>query len=113
MLLVPTEVRPSKIHGIGCFATKAIRKGAVIWEFTPGFDLKYTEKQFDSFPKLLREFLDRYVFEDGKYFVLCVDNARFFNHSTEANTASVGDVTVAKRNIRKGEELTSNYREDW
>jgi len=113
MLLVATEVRASKIQGVGLFATKPIRKGTVIWEYTEGFDQQFTLKQFERFPKRLQAFIDRYAFEDGKYLILCVDNARFFNHSKQANTYSVGEVTVAKRNIRKGEELTSNYREDW
>lgn len=113
MLLVATECRPSKIQGIGLFATKPIKKGTVIWEYTEGFDQKFTQKQFKSFPKRLQAFIDRYAFEDGKYLVLCVDNARFFNHATDANTHSVGEVTVAKRDIAKDEELTSNYRKDW
>jgi len=43
MLLVKTSIGPSKIHGIGLFATQFIPKGEVLWRFEPGFDLELSK----------------------------------------------------------------------
>ncbi|HEY4503795.1 MAG TPA: SET domain-containing protein [Candidatus Paceibacterota bacterium] len=49
-------------------------------------------------------------------YVLCFDDARFFSHSDNHNcidTISINDkegIDVAIKDIRKGEELTNNYR---
>ena len=49
-------------------------------------------------------------------YILCSDDARFFNHSDTPNTESrevAGEdevITVAKRDIQPGEELTDDYR---
>ncbi len=37
MLLVPVKVDGSSIHGLGIFASQAIRVNTRIWSFTPGF----------------------------------------------------------------------------
>ena len=49
MLYVKTKIRLSKVHGIGLFADENIPKGTVIWRFTPGFDLKFTDDQIKKF----------------------------------------------------------------
>ena len=43
MLYVKTKIGQSKIHGMGLFADQFIKKGTIIWKFTPGFDLKFTK----------------------------------------------------------------------
>lgn len=57
-----------------------------------------------------------YLDPKKKLYVLCADNARFFNHSSTPNViaknndpASIEDVDVAARDIKSGEELTYNY----
>lgn len=48
--------------------------------------------------------------------VLCCDNERFVNHSENPNSITVGDTSIAARDIAVGEEITENYRdfcEDW
>ncbi|MCA1638956.1 MAG: SET domain-containing protein-lysine N-methyltransferase [Acidobacteria bacterium] len=47
-------------------------------------------------------------------YVLCGDDARFFNHCAKPNCLDFyhnaqQDLTVASRNINAGEELTCNY----
>ncbi len=92
MLLVKTYLDRSAIHGIGLFAGERIRKGTVIWRRSPEIDLLLTAL--------------------GK-FVLCGDDARFFNHADAPNCHDIpdegGGPTVAARDIEAGEELTSDY----
>lgn len=111
MLYVKTYLDKSKIQGIGLFAGENIKKGTVIWRFKPKFDIVIKKKERDKLPKLTREWMTRYAYHDVKMngYIICADDARFFNHSPNPNTIDRHNVTMARRNIRKGEELTSNY----
>ena len=118
MLLVKTYLAPSMIEGIGIFAGQDIQKGTVTWKFSPGFDLSFSKKEVKAMPPLLQQFMKRYSvlsMISGTY-VLCNDDARFTNHSASPNLESViveGDaekIARANRDIRKGEELTIDYR---
>lgn len=117
MMLVKTKVLPSKLHGLGLFADQFIPKGTVIWKFTPGFDLRFTEEQIKKFPKILRDYLENYYWlneKTGKY-VFSSDNGKYFNHSKNPNSLSAyyeGEeevITKALRDIKKGEEITDDY----
>ncbi|MDP3640141.1 MAG: SET domain-containing protein [Nanoarchaeota archaeon] len=110
MLFVKTYLDTSKIHGIGLFAGEAIPKGTLIWKFVPGFDVIVSVKEFNAIPKVAQAWISRYGYKNGVGHVICVDDARFFNHADDHNTDDSDlEKTVAKRDIRKGEELTSNY----
>lgn len=111
MLAVKTKLRKSKIHGMGVFAAQNIRKGAVIWKFNPIIDKEITIKQYDSLPSIAKKYLDKYSYlDENKKLVLCGDDGRFVNHSANPNCDDeTGMNTIALRNIKKGEELTSNY----
>ncbi|MBI5266465.1 MAG: SET domain-containing protein-lysine N-methyltransferase, partial [candidate division Zixibacteria bacterium] len=56
-----------------------------------------------------------YLSRKGPYYVLCFDDARFFNHSFNPNVAEKANsngeesLDVAARDIHPGEELTCNY----
>lgn len=116
MLLVRTTVAPSTLHGLGVFAAEPIAKGAVVWSFTPGFDLERDPADVEALPEVLRDRLLHYGYVDkhlGMY-VLCCDDARFLNHSEEPSlvsdrSASRHGVDRAARDIAVGEELTVNY----
>ena len=47
---------------------------------------------------------------DGEI-LLTVDHDHHMNHSDEPNTLLRNGYAVARRNIRKGEEITNDYRE--
>jgi SET domain-containing protein len=123
MLLVKTRIDLSEIHGIGLFADEFIPKGTVTWRFLEGFDLRLPESILAILSGPSREQFLKYTYVDfaSGLYELCADDARFFNHSDEPNTASVqpspGDeVDVATRDISQGEELTCDYRtfdRDW
>ena len=111
MLLVKTTIAPSSIHGIGLFADQCILQGTRIWEFTPGFDLKLSSAFLENAPEPLHAWprTHTYCSRISHQYIL-------FNHSDTPNTESrevAGEdevITVAKRDIQLGEELTDDYR---
>lgn len=115
MLLVRTYLDRSAIHGIGLFAAERIPAGTVVWRRSPELDLALTAEQIAALHPAAREQVEKYTYLDrmlGKY-VLCGDDARFFNHSEAPNCHDYpdegGGTTVAARDIEPGEELTSDY----
>jgi hypothetical protein len=115
MLLVKTYLDRSTIHGVGLFAAERIRKGTVLWRLNPLIDVQLTEAQIASLGDAAREQILKYTYRDrvlGTY-VLCGDDARFFNHMENPNCLDVpdeqGGATVAARDIEAGEELTCDY----
>ena len=122
MLLVKTKIKPSKIHGIGLFADQFIPKGMIVWRFTPGFDLEVSKKALLKLSKPSREQFFNYCYQDYKTrkYILNFDDARFFNHSEKPNTRDirpidsslVGSEMIAIKDIKNGEEITYNYKEE-
>jgi len=111
MLLVKTYLDKSEIHGLGVFAGERIRKRTKIWRFVEGFDHAYSPKQFAKLPKPAREFLKNYGYRVDGEILFTVDNDRHINHSEDPNTYLKSGYAIARRNIRKGEEITNDYRE--
>jgi SET domain-containing protein len=116
MLLVKTKLNTSCIHGVGLFADEFIAEGTVIWKFHPLIDLRLTEKQINQLAEPACEQIKKYTYREMRtgLYVLCGDDARFFNHSADPNCLDFyhneeEDLTVAHRNINTGEELTCNY----
>lgn len=114
MLVIRTYIERSPIHGMGLFADEFIPAGTVIWQLMPGFDSIIPEREIQGLPPVVRDYVDRfgYLNKEIQGYVLCADDARFFNHSDEPNTVSVSqEITVALHDIEKGQELTCNYFE--
>jgi len=118
MLLVKTKIGLSSINGIGLFADQFISKGTPTWKFQKGFDLEVDKNNLEKLSEPARKQFLKYAYLDIKTdkYVLCFDDARFFNHADDANTVgfvseSGDEVDVATRDIERGEELTCNYRE--
>lgn len=117
MLWVDVEIKPSRVHGYGCFAKNDISKGTLIWSFSRIFDryisehvrkratIQEQEKLFE------RGYVNRTYPDD---IVMCGDEAQFLNFPVppeEANIELGGvvdgqDVLIARREIKAGEELT-------
>lgn len=118
MLLVKTFLAPSKIEGIGLFADQNITKDTITWEFTPEFDTGFDINKINKMPALLKDFIKSYASLSmiSNQYILGNDNVRFTNHSTKPNLVSkrinreVEKVAIALRDIKKGEELTIDYR---
>lgn len=118
MLLVHTMIAPSKINGIGLFADQFIPRGTLIWRYTEGFDIKVDKAELEKLSEPAKKQFLKYSYfsrRSDKY-VLCFDDARFYNHSESPNVLDTdgdqGDegIDVAARDIYPGEELTCNYR---
>lgn len=116
MMLVKSYIAQSKIEGIGIFAGQDIKKGTMIWKFNSIIDKKITKKEFEYLPEIAQKAVKHYAYMNKKGDrILCGDDARFFNHSdnptcVDNDSLEEEDITVAKRDIKKGEEITSDYR---
>lgn len=114
MLCVKTKIAPSKIQGIGLFADQFIPRGTVVWKFMPGFDLLMTKAEIDKLSGPARDQFYNYAYLDKKHgkYLLCSDDARFFNHSNRPNCDErKDDINTAVRDIKSGEELIVNYKD--
>jgi len=119
MLLVPTFLAPSPIHGIGLFAAAPIPAGTILWRLDESFDRAVDEVELARLDVVAQLQVQRYAYVDPvrRVRILCGDDARFFNHADDANCRdepdSDGTATVAVRDIAAGEELTWDYSEQW
>jgi SET domain-containing protein len=115
MMLVETELRSSAIHGLGVFLLQPVSAGEVIWRFDSRIDRVYAREEVEGLPTPARRYIETYStwHEQSGLYVLCGDNGRYFNHSAEpttvSNAISFGDDRAA-RDLRPGDELTSDYR---
>ena len=116
MLLVPTRLAQSALHGLGVFAVAPIAKGTAIWRFASGLDMEFDPAIVDTLPAHVQTFFSHYGYLDRnmKRIILCFDDARFVNHSDTPNVATdyaqdAYGLDVALRDIAAGEELTMNY----
>lgn len=117
MLLVASFIKPSGIHGIGCFAATAIAKGTEVWRFDPGVDLVRDWEM----PRLLRgwewEHSYRSTVSAEPLWILPRDNAAWMNFAEvpslrEGRIVNGEPVLVAARDIAAGEELTVPFSSD-
>jgi SET domain-containing protein len=111
------EVRRSKIHGLGAFALRKIRKGARIVEYVGELiDDEEASRRYDD-RKMKRHHTFLFgVGEEGMAIDAGVNgnDARFINHSCEPNCEAIeyDDLRVfiyALRTIQPGEELSYDY----
>ena len=116
MMLVPTRVAESSIHGNGLVAVKFIAKGTPIWRFLAGFDHDFPPETWAAMPEPARSHTRHYCFvrQGDFHVILSGDHACFINHSDRPNTGASKDAaspvtTVAWRDIQAGEEITCNY----
>ncbi len=96
----------------GLFATQFVPKGTI-----DGFFCKkcgyYSKEEFAKLPKKKRLFIidHEVVQENGLYSHFCDKRMQYDNHSCNANVLSSGKgFGIVVRDIKKGEEVTSDYR---
>jgi len=115
-------LRPSKVHGVGVFAIRDIPKDTnpfkgtrkVVWTAYPRKEFEKNKK----IPKEVRELVKALclVEKDTVYLpdhsLNAVDVSYFLNHSKRSNMKPARGATmfITKRRIKKGEELTFDYK---
>jgi SET domain-containing protein len=113
MIIVPTYLNKSEIHGFGVFAKTFIPQGAKVWEFHPTFDITFTEEQFESLPPATRAEIEVHLYQPEPGGLLYYESTmgKYMNHCREPNVdfSEVG-AGWATRDIQPGEELTCDYR---
>jgi SET domain-containing protein len=110
------EIRPSSIQGLGAFATRRIRKGTRLIEYTgerltPSAAYARYDDDRREHPHVLLFTVDRRTVIDAG---VGGNEARYFNHSCEPNCEAVTEqrrvYLEALRTIAAGEELTYDYQ---
>ena len=117
------RIQPSKIQGVGVFAIIDIPKGKnpfVTYTDVETIGIPKDEiMKNKKIPKPIKEMVNAfYVIQDGKIYCDArslneINITYFLNHSDNPNlnVKEIGGESVftAKRKIKKGEELTSDY----
>src|SRR5947208_16791466 len=89
MLLVRTRLKPSKIHGLGCFAADRISRGTVVWTLDESIDMQMPLAKLASLPPPTERLYLMYGYvgmRDGEQIgTLCGDHANHRNHPEETN----------------------------
>lgn len=114
MLVVPSYLAPSGVHGIGVYAAVPIKAGSKVWEFNPVVDFKYGSRWLKRLSRESPDVVDYfclYSYKRNNQYYYVTDNARFINHSAES--ANIGflenNEEIALRDIDVGEELLEDY----
>jgi len=95
-------VKKSKINKKGVFVARDFTKGEIVLKWYPKI-LRKSEVE------KLKDNQKHYLYKIGKKYFLMQSPEKFVNHSCEANTRVKNNCDVAFRDIKKGEEITSDY----
>ncbi len=117
-------IKKSKIHGTGVYAARDFKKGEKIIEYkgekiTKKESERRAEEQLRKHKKNPQEGAV-YIFELNKKYDLDgnipENKAKYINHSCDPNAEAINEKgriwIVAKKKIKKGEEITYNYGYD-
>jgi hypothetical protein len=96
-------IKKSKIQGKGVFANKDFKKGEVVLKWNPK---KLTKEETGKLTTKQKHYLYQ---ERSKHFLM-QSPEKYVNRSCDANTRPKNLCDIAARNIKKGEEITSNYK---
>lgn len=114
---VYTRLRPSKIHGVGVFAIRKIKKGTYMFRGDDAEMVPVKNLNLGKLPREVRKLYEDFAVIDKKRTYLCPKNFNALTVSwylNESKNPNVGyDKTkcdfFALRDIRAGEELTVDY----
>lgn len=112
----PFVLRKSAIQGTGAFATRTIRKGQRIIEYTgEHIDNDEADRRYDD-EKMKRHHTFLFIVDDKEIIDGAVNgnDSRYINHSCDPNAEAVIEgkqiFIYALRTIRPGEELVYDYQ---
>jgi SET domain-containing protein len=95
-------VKESKIEGKGVFAAKDFKKGEIVLTWHPK---SLTKDEFDN----LSDQETKYRHKEGSSYSIMQPPERYVNHSCDPNTKPDDISDIAIREIKQGEEITSDY----
>jgi SET domain-containing protein len=96
-------IKKSKIHGKGIFAQKNFKKGEIVLKWNPK---QLTKKEAEN----IKTNQKHYLYQEKNYYFLMQTPEKYVNRSCDANTKPKKLCDIAIRNIKKGEEITSDYK---
>ena len=99
-------VKKSGIEGLGVFAARDFKKGELVLRWDNAKEL--SEEQVKQVPQEEKKYV---AFFNGKY-LLQSSPAKYVNHSCEPNTFVKDFCDIALRDIKQGEEITSDYSKE-
>lgn len=111
MMHPDTEVQfINDVVGYGVVAKKFIPKGTITW-VQDDLDRVIKADEVEKMHPEIQEQVEKYCFRNNKgHLVLCWDQAKYVNHSFNANClSSAYDFELAVRDIHPGEQLTDDY----
>ena len=95
--------KKSKIHGIDQFAARDFKKDELVIKWNTHKQL--TKKEIDDLPEKEKQNIS-YI---NKQYISVPPEGQI-NHSCDPNVYLLNFCYMAKRDIKKGEELTTNYK---
>ncbi|MBI4452731.1 SET domain-containing protein [Candidatus Woesearchaeota archaeon] len=104
--MADVTVQNSKIEGKGVFAGRNFRKGETVMKW----DTSIVFIKRDALKVLLNK--RKYLVVSNGMYLLAQYPEKYLNHSCMPNTLEKNHYDIALRNIRKGEELTTDYSLD-
>ncbi len=110
------RLKPSRIHGVGVFAIRNIKKGTDLFPFGDREKILWIDKKrISRLRGEARHLYDYFGIRMGDKLGVPVNFSQiiipwYMNHSFHPNTYVDQDYrAIASRNIKKGEELTLDY----
>lgn len=98
-------IKKSTIHGKGVFALKDFKPGEIVIKWHPKIISK-------SQAALLTQKQKSYIQRQGRKYYLMQSPEKFVNHSFKPNTRARNKSDVAKKFIKRGEEITTRYNKE-
>jgi SET domain-containing protein len=113
---VYTRLAQSKIHGVGVFAIRNIKRGVYIF-YDDNEDIIWVNKnKLKALPKEIKGLYEDFCIKNGDFYG-CPENfnhltpAWYLNHSAKPNLGCDKSYNFfALKKIKKGEELTVDYK---
>jgi SET domain-containing protein len=95
-------VKKSGINNQGVFAARDFKKGEIVLRWNP-------QELSESEVTRLDSSQENFLYKSNNKWFLMQEPEKFVNHSCEPNTKAENNSDVAIRDIKKGEEITSDY----
>lgn len=100
-------VKQSKISKKSVFAARDFKKDEVVLQWNPKKFL--TKDEIETLLPAEKHYVSNYKSDE---YILQNAPERYVNHSCDPNTEVINNCDVALRDIKKGEEITSDYSKD-